>query len=68
MLPRLLVAVSATTIVVNVGLFCVLAAAEPRTLALWLGLVVSGVGSYLVRARYLAARGSPLADRVGDDR
>lgn len=65
--PRLLVAVAATAVVLNLGLLALLASEEPRTFAVWVGLVALGGGYYLLRARYVAARGDPLSERLGDD-
>ncbi|WP_254840373.1 APC family permease [Natronomonas marina] len=64
--PRTLVAVSVVAVVLNLGLLALLASEEPRTFAVWAGLVAVGGGYYLLRARQAAANGAPLPDRMDD--
>jgi len=63
--PRVLVGVSGVAVVLNLALLGLLASEEPRTFAVWAGLVGLGGVYYLARARQ-AATGAPLADRMDD--
>lgn len=65
--PRALVAVAVVAVVLNVALLGLLVGEEPRTFAVWAGLVCLGGGYYLVRSRHAAANGTPLPERIDDD-
>jgi APA family basic amino acid/polyamine antiporter len=64
--PRVLVGVSGVAVVLNLALLALLASEEPRTFAVWAGLVVLGGIYYVARARQAATSGTPLADRIDE--
>lgn len=64
--PRLLVGVSGTAVVLNLALLGLLVSEEPRTFAVWAGLVGLGGAYYHLRARRAAATGTPLPERIDD--
>ena len=62
--PRVLIVVSGVAVVLNFALLGLLASEEPRTFAVWTGLVVLGGVYYLARAWQAATSGVPLVERL----
>jgi len=64
--PRTLLAVAVAAVLLNAVLFALLAVESTEMFAVWAGAMIVGGLYYLVRTRYLQARGVAVEDRLAD--